>query len=100
MGIVNIDSILGSSAYNMKRLSDLGLWANITEFEVPISLPVTEDDLLVQADIYADALQLCLCAPNCEIFEMWGFTDKYSWIPGTFPGWGAALISDENYMHK
>jgi hypothetical protein len=31
---------------------------------------------------------------------MWGFTDKYSWIPGSFPGWGDALIYDTNYQPK
>jgi len=28
------------------------------------------------------------------------FTDRYSWIPGFFPGYGAALIFDENYQAK
>ncbi|MEM2029204.1 MAG: endo-1,4-beta-xylanase [Candidatus Bathyarchaeia archaeon] len=31
---------------------------------------------------------------------MWGFTDKYSWIPIYFSGYGAALIFDESYMPK
>jgi endo-1,4-beta-xylanase len=89
-----------AAADNMKRLSDLGLQVNMVEFEVPIRLPVTEDELLAQADIYSEALQLCLCSPNSEVFEMWGFTDRYSWISEYFPGWGAALPSDENYIPK
>jgi hypothetical protein len=31
---------------------------------------------------------------------MWGFTDKYSWIPGFFSGFGDALIFDVNYQPK
>jgi len=96
----DVEGLFDATAYNVKRLSDLGLQVNITEFEVPIRLPVTEDELLAQADIYGDALQLCLCAPGCKVFEMWGFTDRYSWIPNHLPGWGAALISDENYNPK
>jgi len=31
---------------------------------------------------------------------MWGFTDKFSWIPSTFNGQGDALIFDANYQPK
>ncbi|MFF1283058.1 endo-1,4-beta-xylanase [Streptomyces sp. NPDC058299] len=31
---------------------------------------------------------------------MWGFTDRYSWVPGTFPGEGAANLYDEEYRPK
>ena len=45
-------------------------------------------------------LQTCRAAPNCPAFIMWGFTDKYSWIPGFFPGLGAALPWDEDFQTK
>ena len=38
--------------------------------------------------------------PNCTSFLTWGITDKYSWIPYFFKGWGAALPFDENYRAK
>jgi endo-1,4-beta-xylanase len=100
LGIADKEDYLDAAAYNMKRLSDLGLQVNITEMEVPIRLPVTEEELQAQAGIYGDLLQLCLCAPGCKIFEMWGFTDRYSWVPGISPNWGASLIFDENYIPK
>jgi hypothetical protein len=84
----------------MERGFELGLEVNIVEFEVPLLLPATDDELLAQADIYGDMLHLCLCSKTCKVFEMWGFTDRYSWIPLYFPGWGAALITDENYIPK
>jgi hypothetical protein len=31
---------------------------------------------------------------------MWGFTDKYSWVPGAFAGYGDALIFDTGYQPK
>jgi endo-1,4-beta-xylanase len=31
---------------------------------------------------------------------MQGITDKYSWIPGVFPGEGEALLWNSNYQKK
>jgi endo-1,4-beta-xylanase len=31
---------------------------------------------------------------------MWGFTDRYSWIPQFFPGMGEGLIFDDRYRRK
>jgi endo-1,4-beta-xylanase len=30
----------------------------------------------------------------------WGFTDKRSWIPEVFAGWGSAHLYDEAYQPK
>jgi len=30
----------------------------------------------------------------------WGFTDRESWIPSTFAGWGDALLFDSVYQPK
>ena len=45
-------------------------------------------------------LQGCLLTEHCPSFTVWGFTDKYSWVPGVFTGEGAANILDENYNAK
>ncbi len=42
----------------------------------------------------------CLDTPNCIGVTVWGFTDKYSWIPGTFSGQGDALLYDANFTRK
>ena len=31
---------------------------------------------------------------------MWGFTDRYQWVPSTFPGQRSAALYDENYNPK
>jgi endo-1,4-beta-xylanase len=31
---------------------------------------------------------------------VWGFTDKYQWVPGTLPGQGSAARYDEHYVPK
>ena len=50
--------------------------------------------------IYNGLLATCLAAPKCKTFVSWGFTDKVSWIPSAFPGYGAALPFDQNYNPK
>lgn len=87
-------------AANMQRFGDLGLQVAITELDVRIPLPASSQELSEQADIYRRMLNACLDATNCSTFTMWGFTDRYSWVPDTFEGEGAALIFDEEYTPK
>ncbi|MBO3841491.1 MAG: endo-1,4-beta-xylanase [Candidatus Brockarchaeota archaeon] len=85
---------------NIKRLSDLGLDIHITEMDVRLKLPAESADLVRQAEIYRDVLMVCLSSEKCTAFVMWGFTDRYSWIPEFFSGYGSALIFDESYNPK
>ncbi|HSM83711.1 MAG TPA: endo-1,4-beta-xylanase [Nodosilinea sp.] len=87
-------------AANMARLADLGLAVQITEMDVRTYLPATAADVEQQAQIYAAMLQTCLQAPNCDTFVTWGFTDRYSWVPRHFEGWGEALPLDRDYRAK
>jgi endo-1,4-beta-xylanase len=89
-----------SFAQNLQRFADLGLALFITEMDVRIQLPVTKAKLAAQADVYRNVLAICLNQPACYGFQMWGFTDLHSWIPGSYPGYGAALIFDEDYNPK
>ncbi|HKQ77388.1 MAG TPA: endo-1,4-beta-xylanase [Blastocatellia bacterium] len=85
---------------NAQRLATLGLEISITEMDVRISLPTTAQELQEQALAYGDATEFCLSQPNCKALVTWGFTDKYSWVPGFFSGFGDALIFDANYQPK
>lgn len=87
-------------AANLQRLAALGLEVHITEMDVRIDGAVTEGKLARQASIYKDMLRVCLAAENCRAFVLWGFTDRHSWIPSYFRGWGAALPFDEAYRPK
>ncbi len=42
----------------------------------------------------------CLGVTRCQGVTVWGFNDATSWVPGTFPGQGAATPYDENYQPK
>ncbi len=89
---------------NIQRLTALGLQVHITELDV--RLPVNSSGtatpalLATQAQIYRDVMAICLKYPLCTSIQTWGFTDRYSWIPGTFPGFGAALPFDTAYQPK
>jgi endo-1,4-beta-xylanase len=89
-----------SFAQNLQRFADLGLALFISEMDVRMQLPATDAKLAAEATVYANILAAVLNQPACYAFQMWGFTDKYSWIPGAYPGYGAALILDAAYNPK
>lgn len=86
---------------NAQRLSALGLQISVTELDVAIPVPVDAAKLQSQAKAYADMAFLCMTHPSIKRMFLWGFTDKYSWIPGFTNGASdAALIYDANYAKK
>jgi len=97
-------STISSMRANIQRLVDLGVQVQITELDV--RLPVDSSGnattalLNTQATIYGNMVSLCLEFSACTAVQTWGFTDKYSWVPGTFPGNGAALPFDPSYQPK
>lgn len=92
-----IPSTLGA---NIARFAALGLKVHITELDVRMQLPSTAAQLQTQAQNYKDVFSTCLQYPACDVVVMWGFTDKESWVPNAFPGWGAALVFDATYQAK
>jgi endo-1,4-beta-xylanase len=87
-------------AVQMRRYRQLGLEVAVTELDERLPLPVSAGDLAKQGTDFRDALSACLHAPNCHTFNTWGFTDKYSWIPSWYPGFGAATMLDAGYRAK
>ena len=88
----------------MQRFDDLGLETAITEIDVRMDVaPGTEPtatQLEQQADYYQRALEACLAVEGCRSFTIWGFTDKYSWVPVFFAGEGEATVMNENFVRK
>jgi endo-1,4-beta-xylanase len=87
-------------AANMRRFTGLGLEVSLTEADVRMPLPATPGKLELQAGFYREMFADCLRVPRCVDFTVWGFTDRHSWVPGTFPGEGAADLFDENLVPK
>jgi endo-1,4-beta-xylanase len=82
------------------RYAAIGVDVAITEMDVRIPVPTTSADLDAQAKTYHDAVAACVASSNCHTVLVWGFTDKYSWIPTFFPGYGAADLYDANFAPK
>jgi endo-1,4-beta-xylanase len=85
---------------NIQRFANLGVDVKFTELDVRMTLPATAAKLQTQAQFYTDVVNACRAVPRCNQITTWGFTDKFSWVPGTFSGQGAALEFDENYNPK
>ena len=105
----NYDTIQVADA--LKRFTDLGLATAFTEVDVrsQMTAGVQAGDaneinprLQASAGNYSVLLQACLSNRHCLSFTVWGFTDKHSWIPGSFsdPPEGMATLYDENYQPK
>ncbi|EJD00358.1 uncharacterized protein FOMMEDRAFT_135951 [Fomitiporia mediterranea MF3/22] len=85
---------------NLQRFADAGVDVAITELDVRMTVPASQANLQQQATDYAFVVNACLAVSRCVGITTWGIPDVYSWVPGTFPGMGAALLFDDNYNEK
>jgi endo-1,4-beta-xylanase len=85
---------------NLERFAAAGFDVAITEADVRMVLPVTPEKLATQATYFGDMMRSCVAVRRCVTFTLWGFTDKYSWVPGFFAGEGAATPLDEAFQPK
>ncbi len=105
MHIANIQADVPSISANIKRFTELGVQVHITEMDVALPVGIDgnprPDDLQRQADVYRQIANACLSHPGCTAIQMWGFTDKYSWIGShSKHTQGAALPFDRYYRSK
>jgi endo-1,4-beta-xylanase len=85
---------------DMQRFANLGLDVAVTELDDRMQLPASTSSLQQQATDYANVVKDCLAVSRCVGVSQWGVGDADSWIPGTFPGYGAATMYDNNYQPK
>ena len=85
---------------NIQRFANLGVQVRITELDIRMQLPRDATKDATQATQYRNVVNACNAVTACAGVTIWGFTDKYSWVPDTFQGQGAALIYDENFQPK
>jgi len=85
---------------NLQRFASLGLDVAVTELDVRMQLPPDTNKVNTQNTYYRNVVNACLAVTRCVGITEWGFTDKYSWIPGVFPGEGSAHLADENFNLK
>lgn len=85
---------------NIKRFRDLGLFVSFTEVDVRITEPVTEETEKSQIAAYSKLMEIALDESNAGSVILWGYTDKRSWIPAAFPGFGSAHLFDREVKPK
>jgi endo-1,4-beta-xylanase len=97
---LSLGDVPSTLASNFARFAALGLRIHITELEVRMPIPSTPASLATQAANYRAVYDVCLKEPACDMIVTWGFTDRASWVPGSFPGLGDALPFDANFAKK
>jgi endo-1,4-beta-xylanase len=84
----------------MQRFASLGLKVHLTELDIRIRSAATATELSAQTQGYLDVVAACTAVPACESITVWGVRDSDSWVPGTFPGYGSALLFDGSLTKK
>ncbi|MEV5233885.1 endo-1,4-beta-xylanase [Streptomyces pseudogriseolus] len=94
----------GDLADNLRRFDALGLETAVTELDVRMDVPEgslpTPAQEKQQAEYYQRMLEGCLAVDGCNSFTIWGFTDKYSWVPVFFQGEGFATVMTDDFTRK
>lgn len=90
-------------AATLRRFEKLGVEVAVTELDiahgrVPVAPGGVEE--VQQARDYVAVVGACLDVEACVGITVWQFTDRYSWVPGTFPGKGQACMFTEDYRPK
>lgn len=99
--IVGSTPSLSTLEASLKAFTALGVEVAYTEIDIRFtSLPPTTAGLAQQATDYVNVVNACLAVTDCIGITIWDFTDKYSWIPSTFPGEGDACLWNADYTVK
>ncbi|KAJ5971610.1 Glycoside hydrolase superfamily [Penicillium vulpinum] len=85
---------------NLAAFAALGVEIAYTELDIRMTLPSTDALLAKQSSDYQNTVAACMANTKCVGITIWDYTDKYSWVPSTFSGQGAALPWDANLAKK
>ncbi|KAL1747659.1 glycoside hydrolase family 10 protein [Schizophyllum fasciatum] len=83
-----------------KQYTDLGLEVAITELDIRIKQPASSASLAQQQTEFQNVVAACKALDLCVGVTAAGLSDKYSWVPNTFPGYGSPLMFDESFKQK
>jgi len=83
-------------AADMKRFTDLGLEVYITELDVELIAPITQEKLEQQATIYKEMFEIALENPLIKLVCIWQFNDAQSWLGAE----SESCIMDKDYYPK
>lgn len=89
-----VGSVPTTFQQNLETFTALGLEVAITELDIRMTLPATDALLQQQKKDYQSVVAACQAVEGCIGVTIWDYTDKYSWVPNTFSGQGAACPWD------
>ena len=92
---IDYDSMIA----NIDRFQALGLEVQLTEIDLRIESPVTDEKLVAQGEAYKRLMEICI-EKDITTFVVWGVNDGLSWVPGFFVGYSTPLLLDRNYEQK
>ncbi|TBU33423.1 endo-1,4-B-xylanase A [Dichomitus squalens] len=84
----------------LEQFTAAGVEVAITELDIRMPTPASQANLQQQQKDYQSVVQACMNVEGCVGITLWDFTDKYSWVPSTFSGQGAACPWDQNLVKK
>jgi len=76
----------------LTTMTDLSVDVAYTEIDVRLATPATPAKIEAHKAAYERISRSCLGVKRCVGMTIWGVSDKYSWIPGVFPGEGYANL--------
>ncbi|TFY81949.1 hypothetical protein EWM64_g2067 [Hericium alpestre] len=91
---------LPNLAQQLASFGSLGVEVAITELDIRTTLPASSATLQQQQRDYQTVIAACKGVAGCVGVTVWDYTDKYSWVPNTFSGQGAACPWDQNLQPK
>lgn len=80
---------------NFESFTAAGVEIALTELDIRMQLPSTPALLQQQKTDYTTVIKACQGVTGCVGVTIWDWTDKYSWVPQTFSGQGAACPWDQ-----
>mmetsp|Transcript_52182 Transcript_52182/g.77921 ORF Transcript_52182/g.77921 Transcript_52182/m.77921 type:complete len:437 (-) Transcript_52182:60-1370(-) len=83
----------------VRRLGELGLKVNISEFDVRVSQLPANLRQIAQRQVYRDVVAACLTEPCFDGIWLWGFTDRHTWVTHFYYD-DEPLVYDEEYGRK
>ncbi|KAI5780416.1 glycosyl hydrolase family 10 protein [Geopyxis carbonaria] len=93
-------SMIDTLATPLQALADTGLEVALTELDIRVPDPADEAALAGQQGDYEAAVGACVAVEKCVGVSVWGVSDKDSWIPDTFSGYGEGLLFDDAVEKK
>ena len=90
-----VGEVPGSFQQVLEQFTALGVEVAITELDIRMTLPSTPALLAQQKTDYTNVVKACASVEACVGVTVWDWTDKYSWVPNTFSGQGAACPWDQ-----